>query len=263
MCNPRRLEVRLTREVTQSWSEEITRAAQASTTVDGEASVVLPLTQDFTDGLRAAFLAALGTDEQWIAVPDGYALDVAEGTARYDAATGELRLQFQLTDEVVVEVEQSQVLSDQRTARVAAEATELYRPWRSETEEAARRTATARVNQDLDRLEREREVSLQDQARRNVERQRAAAERALEQEATALAAARLREQADARREALREQAELRLERIRSAAMASINAAVLTAIRTTVGAFAVENNGQITRDEESDGILELELVWEDR
>ncbi|MGW4942360.1 hypothetical protein ACWEOZ_12330 [Actinoplanes sp. NPDC004185] len=257
MCNPRRMEVRLTREVVQTWTEEISRAAQGSTTVDGEASATLPLTQDFADDLHAAFLSALGADDQWILGSDGSStLDVPDGTARYDPSTGELTLHVARTAEVRAAVTGTRTVTDEQRTVL-----EALGQGRARTAQDARRLAEQDAQARLDAGQEAERQRLARRAQHQVRSVLGTAGAALERDLAAELQDRLRSTAAARQADLQRETEQRLEAIRAVAMESINRAVVVAVRSTVATFATENRGSVTHEDENDGILEMQLEWE--
>ena len=256
MCNPRRLAIRLTREVSQSWSEEITRVAHGTARVGGEASAVLQLTQDLGDDLNAAFLRAIGRDERWIAAGDDYELDVADGTARFVPSTGELRVHASITDDVNAEVQIIREIFDEQREEISA-----LGQGRGETLAEARNRASQNATSRLDVAEAAVYDRLLEQARRSVQQQLESAAAELDQDLAVALAEALRTRAEARRAELQAATEARLEAVREAAMASITENILTGLRSTVAAFAAEHSGSVTRDQVSDGYLEIQLEWE--
>ncbi len=255
MCNPRRVKVTATREVQESWQQEVERRVELSEEVVGEARVRQSLGGTLGESVLVALRRALSRGaEGWEAVGEGYRHEVEGGHVVYRSETQNLE---------IVAVDQSMVQTEATVRRVVegetrgsqsteAETTWYDDNWGGRTEEVAQKEADALARRRLD-----------NQARQKVEADQAAAEREVEGEveddARTTAEEQLAQAAKAERERLAQRARANLENVGVRCNLAFNRLLAGAMRDALAAYARRSGGTVVRcSGEDEDVLEMEI-----
>ncbi|MEU7905052.1 hypothetical protein [Actinoplanes sp. NPDC049118] len=103
MCNPRRIRVRASRQLSEAWRAEVTRTAEATGTATGEARLVQPLGRSLPAPVRQRLVELLRADPAWRVVGDALRHDMPGGFVQYRPDTGEVEIVARVTSEFSVE----------------------------------------------------------------------------------------------------------------------------------------------------------------
>ncbi len=257
MCNPRRVTITATRELDEAWQREVTRTAELSAAVVGEARVV----QSLAATLGAPALAALERtlaegDPEWQETEDGgYRHQVEGGYVVYDPDERQLEIVATREDTVEASGTATELLEGRLRATLAVEGEGRYYDdeWGGHTRERAAKEA-----------ERRAEAGVAEAGQRQVEdaRRQAEEDRAADVEARAEDAAReeLQRAAEERRRELAVQARERLEDVGLRCRQAFHRLLGRAYRDALLAYARRQGAEIVTDADEDGVIELELQW---
>lgn len=175
MCEPRRIEITVTRQVREAWEREIERVAEASETVTGEARIVQPLDHSVGGSALMALRSALARGVPgWREVEGGYRHDLPGGSVLYDPEARTLEIVATLSETVTRSAAARDHLSGVVEHEVAVRHGADYYDdgWggrtqeraEAEAREGAERAVTDALNQRIDEqalaAEREREAAL-------------------------------------------------------------------------------------------------------
>jgi len=257
MCNPRRIRVRATRELTEAWAQEVRRQATRTGRAAGQARVRESLADSVGGPTLAALADVLGRLDGWTETPAGtftYQLD--GGTITFDPATRELEITAMVTSEVSVTEEAAATVDAEVSGTVEAEGEGVYYDdgWGGFTEQTAQRDA----EQNLDRAMAEAVRQRREQARRDAE---VTAGDAVEREAAARAEAAFAAAAAAREQELRRAAADQLMAVGAAGRALFNAALAQAYRDAILAYARSRRASNLHQSEQGGVLDIEFELE--
>ncbi len=257
MCNPRRVTITATRELDEAWQAQVTRTAQLSAEVVGEARV----RQSLAATLGAPALAALERtlaegDPEWQETEDGdYRHEVEGGYVVYDPDQRQLEIVATREDTVEASGSATELLEGRLRATLSVEGEGRYYDdeWNGHTRERAEKEAQRRA-----------EAGVADAGRRQVEeaQRQAEDERASGVEAQAEDAAReqLDQAAEERRRELAAQARERLEDVGLRCRQAFHRLLGRAYRDALLAYARRQGAAIVTDADEDGVIELELQW---
>jgi hypothetical protein len=254
MCNPRRIEITATRELSEAWQREVSRTAALSARVVGEARVSQRMGDTLGGPALKALEAALGGgDTGWCEVEEGYRLDVPGGYAVY--RTDDQTLEIVAVREAVVEAkgEAKAVLSGEVRDTLAVEAGATYYEdgWGGRTEDRAKAEAEKSAQRQLDAAA---QVRLRD-AGQEAE---AAAESGLTAQAEAAAQAELDRAAALRREELARQANQNVEAVGLRCRQAFHALLARAYRDAILAYARRNGAEGVQCREGEDGVEIEF-----
>jgi FtsH ternary system-associated peptide len=257
MCNPRRIRVRATRELTEAWAQEVRRQATRTGRAAGEARVRESLADSVGGPTLAALALVLGRLDGWTETPDGTFIHELDGGAiTFDPATRELEISATVTAEVSVTEEATATVDAQVSGTVDAEGTGIYYDdgWGGRTQETAQRDA----ERNLDRAMADAVRQRREEATRDAD---AAAGAAVEREAAARAEAAFAAAAAARERELRRAAADQLMAVGAAGRALFNAALAEAYRDAILAYARSRRASNLHHSEQDGVLDIEFELE--
>ncbi len=260
MCNPRRVEVRATRELAQAWREEVARTARARGVALGEARLVHPLGTALGVPARRMFERGLEADTRWEFDGQAHRFEVDGGYALYYPDTGELELVATLEADVEVSATVTDEVSGvlRATFEATREANYYDDGYGGRTRTAAERQARQQAEAEAER-----------QARAHVDtelarvRQDAVAARGeqLVDEAEAAAQQRLAARTAARRAELGQQAAGRLEGMLGHVQLEVNQRVAAAYRDAVLAYARQHGAEALTYTESNGVIDIQFELE--
>jgi hypothetical protein len=260
MCEPRRVQITITRQVREAWEREIERVAEATQTVTGEARIVQPLDASVGASALLAFHAALARGiAGWQADGDGYRHDLDGGHVFYDPATRSLEIVATLSETVTRTAAVRDRLSGVVDGEVSAEGRGNYYHdgWGGRTRERAEAEAREMAEQQVGNALR---------ARIDEEAAAAARERENALAANADAAARQAVEAAAaqRRAALASCAAEELRDVGARARLTVNRALAGAYRDALLALARRRGvaPDAIRQSDSGDRLEIEFVLPD-
>ena len=210
MCNPRRVEITATRQLSEAWAREVRRVAEVQVELAEEARIVQPIAASVGRPVLAYLERLLrnGSVEGWQPDGDGYRFAVDGGHARYDPATGDLEIVARAAATIRGTGEAEARLSGQLDVEISSRGGGRYydNNWGGHTEERAREPAP-----------RPAEAALTQEAARQREAAAIAAEATRSDELDAAARTRAQAEADrlagARRDELRAEALAQLERV--------------------------------------------------
>ena len=260
MCEPRRVEVSVSRQVHAAWEREIERIAEAAQTVTGEARIVQPLDASVGELALLALRAALARGVAgWQAVEGGYRQDIAGGHVVYDPDNRTLEIVAAISETVTRTAGVRDVLSGVVDDEIRATGSAGYYDdnYGGRTRAHAESDARASADRQLDETLRQR-----------IDEQAAAAARARDAALAARAEAAAREAAAAaaaqRQAALAQQAAGELREVGARARLAFNRLIAGAYRDALLALARRRGvaaGAI-RQSETDDRLEIEFLLPD-
>jgi FtsH ternary system-associated peptide len=255
MCNPRRVRVRATRQLAQSWEQEVRRTVTRSGAAVAEARVREPLAATIGAPALAALEAVLSSAPGWEhdESDDTYRHPLDGGMVIYHAATRELEIVATASEDVEVSADAVTRVAGNLGGTVEAEGVGTYYDdnWGGLTHETAERAAHEAAERALDAAVREREA----QQRADAEEHEgdAVAALAAERAEAALAAARA-ERADA----LRAVAAARLTAIGIQGRNLFHQVLAQGYGNAILAYARSRRAEGITRTERDGIVSIEF-----
>jgi len=258
MCNPRRIEVTLTRQVQEAWEREVERAAEVADTLTGEARIRQPLDAALGGPALMALQTLLANGfEGWTEDPDGsYRHPVEGGYVVYHPDERELEIVATVHEEVRETGSARERLSGAWEGEVETKGEGRYYDdgHGGHTEEKARRDA-----------EKAAESTIADTVQERLAAEAEAAERDREVELTRQAEAdarrRLEERAEALAPELQRRARERLEAVGIRGRQAFHRLLAHAYRDALVSLA-RRRGVANRDivtNETDEYLELDFM----
>ncbi|GGK97260.1 hypothetical protein Sme01_35750 [Sphaerisporangium melleum] len=258
MCNPRRIQVRATRRLAESWDHEVRRAVELTGEAVGEARVGERLAASVGAPTLAALARVLARTPGWEEDDDGvFRHPLDGGTISYDPATRELEITARVSERVratgtataTVRAELDDVLD------VTGTGTYYDDGWGGITRRDATAQAGRAAEEELDR----QAEQVREQRRRRAEEQAGAgvAEEARRRARDSLDAVR-----GARGRRLDEQAARVLAVIGAEGRALFHRALAEAYRDAILAYARTRRATgITCSESDGGVLDIEFELE--
>ncbi len=260
MCNPRRVNIHLTREIENAWRRTVEAVGQAS----GEVSELARLTADIAMDAEMgdAALVMLGRVlrgefagfDPWDEGADGlFSRDLGEVILIYNPRTRRLSIEAQLTELVSAEAGGAAEASGFTVGEVAAEAVGNYYSdgWGGRTRERAETEAQAKAETQLTEAI---EALHYEQNRETLDSAQADAQAQADAEAQAALAARQAEM----RAALRRRLQSIVANAQDSALRVMNRAVGEAYRQTLLQLMHDNGGRVITDEQTGSVINLEL-----
>lgn len=254
MCNPRRIRVLATRELAESWEQEVRRRVTRTGRATGTARVLEPLENTIGGPTLTALTAVLAHAVGWEQDAEGvFRHELDGGHIAYDPATRDLEIVARVSTEVSVTGEATDTVRAEVSGTVEAEGVGQYYDdeWGGVTQDDAQRIAEREADRSLE----EQAESLRAQARRRAdETVGEAVRRQAEQRAeVALTAA-----SAAQEEELREQATERLTAVGIEGRNLFHQALATAYRDAILAYARARRADNIRSTETGGVVEIEF-----
>ncbi|WP_239337442.1 molecular chaperone DnaJ [Frankia sp. CiP3] len=253
MCNPRRVRVRATRDLTDAWEQEVRRQVTRRGQAVGDARVREPLAAGIGAPTLAALSGVLARTEGWERDGESFRHALDGGYLLYHPATRELEIVAEATAEVTASAEAATVVRGQLADTVEAEGDSTYYDdnYGGRTETHARRDA-----------ERNAALAVDAQVDALLAAARARADDvegvAVQATATARADAALAEAAAARVEALRRHAATRLVAVGIQGRNIFHQALAGAYRDAIMAYARARRAEGVTCSENGGVLEIEF-----
>jgi hypothetical protein len=255
MCNPRRIQVTITRLLNEAWKRVVSRQVELHEEVTGQARVVQPL--GTTIGLPAlrALEAALASDRSgWRQVEEGYRHDVDGGYVTYLVDQRALEIVAVSSATVTASGEAVKTLEGRVTGEVNASAlVDFYDDSTAATKRAAEARGRTRAARQIDK-EKAKKV---ERAQREAENESAAD---IEIEAHQIAEERLQEKAAQSRAALAETAKEHLETVGLRARQMFNRVLAQAYRDSILAYARKHGAQDIQCNEGNDAIEIEFSY---
>jgi len=122
MCNPRRIRVRATRELAETWAHEVRRQVTRTGQVGGQAQVTESLAGTIGGPTIGALTNVLAQLDGWTEFPDGtFRHELDGGEISFDPATLELVITATVSAEVSVTEAAAQLVEAQVSGPVEAE----------------------------------------------------------------------------------------------------------------------------------------------
>jgi hypothetical protein len=263
MCNPRRVQVRATRTISEQWRAEIARTAEASGTVAGEARLECPLATMLAPAALAAFVEAVRDDDQWVFADGVYRLAVPGGQVTFDPAGERIEIVVRLTEQLRTEGHAERVVTGAVDTEVTAEGEATYYTdgfagrTRAVAEREAEQAAAAAAEANAAR---ERETLTRAGRERAQEAMRADAGR-VQAEAEADAQRRYADAAETRTAALRGEADARLAEIHRQTLDAVFRTMAAGYRAAIVRYARQNNAENLSVTESGDVVEIQFEME--
>jgi len=256
MCNPRRVRVQVTRQLTETWDHEVRRQVALSGRAVGRAAIREQVGDRLGRPVLAVLDRTLADTDGWQATDDGYRIDLDGGYAQYHSNTGELEVIAELAEDIQAQGEAATTVRAEVEALIEAQGTGRYYDdgWGGLTEDSARRDAEAYAQQTLERVAAERISQARAAAESGADQQVRAQAEAAAQEALAAATT-------ARVQHLQRLAEEHLAEVGVQARGRFNQAVARAAHTAVLAYARTRRAQDLRVNERDGVITIQFEME--
>lgn len=254
MCNPRRVKVSATRELSESWNREVARTVELDQRVVGEAVVRQAIGASLAEPVLAALDDALRAgDPEWQPVDGGFRHDVDGGYVVYSPEERALEIVARRESQVRASGDATLTLTGELHETLTAEGEGRYYDdgYGGRTEEHARREAQGDAER---RIESEKRQRL-DQAQRDAE---AASASAVEAEAERNARQRLAREAQARRAELVAQATQQLESVGALCRQAFHRLLARGYRDAILAYARRTGAEGVQCSETDGVLQIEF-----
>ncbi len=256
MCNPRRVTITATDELDEAWQREVTRTAQLSAQVVGEARVRQPLASTLSRQALAALELALAEDDGWRELDDGgFRHDVEGGYVVYHADGRELEIVAVREDQIEASGAVTETLEGTLRATVEARGEGRYYDdqWgghtRTHAEQQAQEDAQARLA--------DARRSAVEEAEQHAEE---AASDGVQARAEAAAEAELERTAETTRAELEAQARERLDAVGLRCRQAFHRVLARGYRDALLAYARSQGARITTNRDDDGVLDIELQW---
>lgn len=258
MCNPRRVEVTVTRLISEAWEREVSRTIEMSETV--ETTVRQRLDQTIAAAAVQALEAALAQPELgWVPTESGFRYDLPGGAIYYHVDTRELEIVARESDVVRAEGHASDVVGGTVSSRIRATGRGSYDTYFGQTAEQARQQAQQEGERDLDR----REAEARERLRRDsgAEAERAARDAAARLEAAAQADAqrRLRRQMDDESRRQQDAARRNLAEVGRLGQAAFHRVLQRAYRDAILSWARLNRAEGVRATQVGDVTEIEFM----
>jgi len=256
MCNPRRVRVQATRQLTQTWEQEVRRRVTATGMAVGEARTREPLGSNLGAPVIAALTAVLSRAAGWEWRDEAFRHSLAGGELSYHPDVRVLEIVAHATEQVSATGTATALARGEVDEAITAEGAGTYYDdrWGGTTEQTAR-----------DDAQRAAEAALDAVARQRIEQERAAADRAEGADVERLAAGRARQevaQLTQRRGAeLRAAAAARLTQVGVQGRNIFHLALAEAYRDAILAYARSRQAQGLTMSERDGVLDIEFEME--
>jgi hypothetical protein len=126
MCNPRRVRVTATRNLAESWKQEVRRQVNRSGQATGAARVREPLSATLGTPTLAALASVLARTPGWERSGDAFVHQLDGGYVRYDAARRELEIVAVATGTVEVSLDGSVVVEGSLDTSIQVEGVGIY-----------------------------------------------------------------------------------------------------------------------------------------
>lgn len=254
MCNPRRIRVTATRNIAESWQQEIRRQVHRSGQAIGEARIREPLGATLGTPTLAALATVLARTPGWERSGEAFQHPLDGGYIRYDPVARELEIVAIATATVEASGEETTTVSGTLETRVEAEGEGIYYSdgWRGLTAVTAQIAAEANAEAALDAAE-EHELA---EARREADERLG---RDVERAAASRAETGLEEATAARVTQLRQQAAAALTAVGIEGRNLFHRALGMAYRDAILAYARSRGGEGIRCTEQDGTVDIEFT----
>ncbi|WP_322749663.1 MULTISPECIES: molecular chaperone DnaJ [unclassified Frankia] len=253
MCNPRRVRVRATRDLTDAWEQEVRRQVTRRGQAVGDARVREPLGSSIGAPTLAALSGVLARTDGWERDGESFRHALDGGYLLYHPATRELEIVAEVAAEVAASAEVATVVRGQLAETVEGEGEGTYYDdnYGGRTETHARRDAERNAA---------RAVDAQVDALLAAARAQAddAEGTAVEAAAAARADAALAQAATARVEALRREAATRLVAVGIQGRNIFHQALAGAYRDAILAYARARRAEGITCSENGGVLDIEF-----
>jgi hypothetical protein len=256
MCNPRRIRVRASRRLTESWDQEVRRQVTLHGQAVGRACVREGMGETLGRPVLVALDRVLDELDGWEPVDSGYRHEVDGGYVLYHADTGELEVVAELRTDVQAAGEATVTVQGAVQETLDVEGVGRYYDdgWGGLTADTARRDAEAHAQHELERAAAERI------ARTRAELEEGTADDLLAQ-AQEAAEAELAAATAARSAQLDQDAVQRLAAVGVQARRLFNQALAQAYRDAILAYARSRQAQGLRVSETGGVLDIEFEME--
>ncbi|MDJ0837761.1 MAG: molecular chaperone DnaJ [Acidobacteriota bacterium] len=254
MCNPRRVEVTLTRSLSEAWERAVRRTVAMTDRVVGEARVSQPLdTALGVPALRALETALARGVPGWEEVEAGWRHDVDGGYVIYRPEERALEIVATRADEISAEGSAEEVVSGVVEEKLSTTTRGRYYDdgYGGRTEDVARNEATREGNRQLDRLAQSRVAG----ARESAEREHGDTVEARAREA---AQREWNARAEERRAQLAEAARAHLEAVGVRCRASFHQLLALAYRDAILAYARRQGAEDISCNEEGGVVDIEF-----
>lgn len=257
MCNPRRVQVTLTRDMAQAWEREVSRSVALSTQVTGEARVRQPLEDTLGSPVRQALEMLLAQESDgWQETEQGYRYDVEGGYVIYDTDHHVLEIVASLQDQVAAEATATRVISGKHQEQLSTTETGQYYDdgWGGRTQTLAEAEARKVAEKALEERERIRLREIAEQAEQdNAESVRGQAEAEARQQLEKLAQQR---QGD-----LSHQARQHLDTVGVQCRQAFNGLLAQAYRDAIMAYARRHGAEGLTCQDDGDTVEIEFFME--
>jgi len=254
VCNPRRIRVQVTRQLTENWRHAVTRRATAQGTAVAEARIREPLDQSIGGPTLTALMRVLDESDGWREQEDGtFHHPLTDGDLYYHPDERVLEIVARVAEDVEADVSAEEVLEGQVAEELEAEGVGTYYTdgWLGTSPETAQAQAQKAAQAALDAKTRAR-----------IDDERAAAERERGDDVARLADERARrevEQLMARRgEELHDAAAERLLLVGIQGRNIFNRSLKAAIRDVLLAHARSRGAHGVSVVDRDGVLEIQF-----
>ena len=255
MCNPRKIRVRASRRLAEAWQTEITRTAQVTDTLTGEAHIIQPFGASLAEPVRVRFAELLAADPAWQETGEGYRYQLPNGYLLYRPETGELEITANVSGEITGEATAVRAATGVAVGAADAEVEERYYGGQRTRAEMRGRLAAERAAD-----ERARAELTASKAQRIAEAQRALEEASDEvvQEARDRARQELTDRRDERQRELDAAAGRQAAQLNDEFLRVVNQALTHAYRDVLLERARHSDAGNLFYEEHDGVIDIQF-----
>jgi hypothetical protein len=252
MCNPRRIQVSVTRRLNEAWQREVSRNVSLAENVVGEARVRQSLDATLgTPAIMALEMALDADNSGWTSVENGYRFDVEGGYVIYLMEERALEIVASLSDVVEACGEATEVLEGTLEDDVCVEGEGKYYDdgWGGQTkdkaEKAAQKDAEKKLKQAAQDKIKEAQTHAESQAEQDVQNQaRIAAEK------------NLQEKVLTRREQLAQRAQEHLETVGVRCRQAFHEVLAQGYKNAILAYARRNGAVDLHTQDEGGIVDI-------
>ena len=258
MCNPRRVQITLARDIDEAWSREVRRVVDLTASVTGEARVRQPLDASIGAPVLAALDRAFDQGVTgWEAVEGGFRHAVEGGHVIYSPDDQTLEIVATVSEQIQASGEATEEIGGRLTERVESCQTGQYYDdgWGGHTRQQAEQRAREAAEQALEEGVRQRVDALA------VANETQLAE-TLEATARQRAHEHLMQDAETRRQALSTTAADHLASVGLRARRAFHERLAQAFRDALMALARQRGAHDIRCVEVDGVVEIEFILPD-
>lgn len=252
MCNPRRVQIRLTEDIREAWEHECSRRVSFQGEVEGEARLQHDLGRTLSSGVLAALVRAFGQPgSPWRRTDREWRVDLEGGHALFREEDHVLEIVATRREIVDVTGEARRVLSGETAGTLTTEQGADYWDdgYAGRDEAWANSEAEAAGRRDIDAQRQAKLATDADAAEQQVSGE-------LEREASLDGQRRFEAESTARRQQLAREAAAGLEPMYARTMSALGPFLAQAYRDEMLAYAHDNGGRDISCTEQNGVIDI-------